>query len=476
MTNCLRLLLTGLFVFCVHPAAYAQRAEFLSDEMKAFVSLDASVIAIHSVRVVDGTGGPAQEGQSILLRDGRIEKIGQNIGVPDDAEIVNGEGLTALPGLVMMHGHMGRIVSIHGVNTFPFDPAYPFIALANGVTTVRTAGSDAVYADLAAKRHIDAGRWIGPDIDVTGSLNAPDPFFVGAIPLDSPEDARAEVRHMAARGVTSFKVYFNMPYEHLRAAIEESHALGLKVAGHLCAVTVSDAAKLGLDSLEHGLWAVTDFVADKEFDVCPEYAARIASIRSVDPKSKQVQDLIRTMIDSGMALTSTLAADHNATCPADRPVSRSVEMLSPRTRAGFETQRSECRSEKWQEMQAPEEIATMKSIMAFQLEFAKAGGLVLAGADLMVGFGDHWQLEMMVEAGHTELDAIKVATHNGALFQERLEEIGTLEKGKRANLFLVSGAPDQNISHIRNVVTVFKDGIGYDSQAILGALKGEVGR
>lgn len=457
-------------------AAHAQRAQFLSEEMRRFVKYDAPIVVIRDVRVIDGYGTAARDGMSIVLRDGRIAAVAKEADWPPDAEIVDGTGLTALPGLVMMHEHMGQVVPRFGVGTFPFDPAYPFIALANGVTTARTAGSDAVYADLIAKRHIEAGRWIGPELDVTGALNAPEPFFPGSIPLSTPDDVRAEVRHLAARGVTSFKVYFNMPYEHLGAAIDEAHSLGLKVAGHVCAVKTADAAALGLDSLEHGLWAVTDFVPDKTFDVCPPLQDRIASIQRTDPESEAAKTLIRTMIDSGMALTSTLAADHNAACPADRPTERSLDMLSPRTRAAFDETRAECRSDEWQTTRAPEEWATVRSIMAFELAFARAGGLVLAGADVMVGFGDHWQLEMMVEAGHTELEAIRIATYNGALFLDQLADIGTLEPGKRANLMLVRGAPDRDISSIRNVVTVFKDGIGYDSATILDAMEGQVGR
>ena len=119
--------------------------------------------------------------------------------------------------------------------------------------------------------------------------------------------------------------------------------------------------------------------------------------------------------------------------------------------------------------------------MAFEKSFVDAGGLLIAGPDptgyggVLPGFGNFRQIELLVEAGFTPLEAIKIATYNGALYLEKLDRIGTLEVGKQADMVLIDGDPSANISDIRNVVTVFKEGVGYDSAKLFAAVKGTVG-
>ncbi len=116
----------------------------------------------------------------------------------------------------------------------------------------------------------------------------------------------------------------------------------------------------------------------------------------------------------------------------------------------------------------------------FAKAFRDAGGVLLSGTDptlpgVVAGFGVHRQLELLVGAGFSPVEATKISSHHGARFMARLDEIGTLEAGKRADMFLVRGRPDERISESRNIVTVFKDGIGYDSAALRESVKGLVG-
>jgi hypothetical protein len=123
----------------------------------------------------------------------------------------------------------------------------------------------------------------------------------------------------------------------------------------------------------------------------------------------------------------------------------------------------------------------MRKEMDFELAFAKAGGLLLAGPDptgnggVLPGFGDQREVELLVEAGFTPLEAIHIATENGAIYLGRIERIGTLAPGKQADIVLIKGDPSRKIGDIENVETVFKAGVGYDSQKLIEAVKGQVG-
>jgi len=123
----------------------------------------------------------------------------------------------------------------------------------------------------------------------------------------------------------------------------------------------------------------------------------------------------------------------------------------------------------------------MRKEMDFELAFAKAGGLLLAGPDptgnggVLPGFGDQREIELLVEAGFTPLEAIQIGTENGATYLGRTDRIGTIAPGKQADIVLIKGDPSKKIEDIENVETVFKSGIGYDSHKLIESVKGQVG-
>jgi hypothetical protein len=124
---------------------------------------------------------------------------------------------------------------------------------------------------------------------------------------------------------------------------------------------------------------------------------------------------------------------------------------------------------------------TLKKEMEFEYAFSQAGGLLLAGLDptgmggVIAGFGDQREVELLVEAGFTPVEAIHIATANGAQFLGELDRIGTIAVGKQADLVVIKGDPSQKIDDIENVETVFKDGIGYDSAQLIESVRGVVG-
>ncbi|WP_291272533.1 amidohydrolase family protein [Geothrix sp.] len=478
----------AILAFALGTALAAQPAR--SAEVRAFLKVDAPVVALVHARVVDGTGAPAREDQTLVLRDGRIEAMGATttVAAPKGAQVLDLTGHTVLPGLVGMHNHLFYTHSIHsdekGAAVAPgrlfaeIAHSAPRLYLACGVTTIRTTGSLEPYTDLNIKRQIDAGLLPGPKMDVTGPyLEGLEPMTPQMHGLRNPEEARRFVDFWADAGVTSFKAYMNIHRADLGAAIQAAHARGLKVTGHLGSVTWPEAMVLGIDNFEHGpIYTDAEFAPGKTPDICPPVAASWGAWLKADLEGAEVQKLIRDLVEKKVAITSTLPV-FEMMVPGRPPLQpRVLAAMSAESRASYLAARAKVRVVP---NSTPEQL--LKKEMAFERAFVKAGGLLLAGPDptgmggVLPGFGDHRELELLVEAGFTPAEAIRIYTANGAAFLGRLDRIGTLAPGKQADLVVVKGDPTTRIEDIEQVVTVFKDGLGYDSAKLIESVRGHVG-
>jgi hypothetical protein len=466
-------------------------AQAPSAEVHKFVVYDDAVIALTHVRVIDGTGAGAQEDRTVILRQGKIASLGDAATPPPEgARVVDLAGRSVIPGLVGMHDHLMYTASINLDEDDKIPPpgflvtelafSAPRLYLASGVTTMRTTGSIEPYTDLNIRQLIDSGKMPGPHIDVTGPyLEGKDSFFPQMTALTEPEQARKTVAFWASQGVTSFKAYMNIPEAVLGAAIKEAHHQGMKITGHLCSVDYRQAIALGIDDLEHGpLYTDSEFVDGRKHDVCPQIPAILASWEKREIDSAPVQELIHDLIKHGVAITSTLPVFEASI--TTRPVlsKRQTQMMSSESLRSYLNARNgaattPARAEKGE--------AALKKEMAFELAFVRAGGLLLAGPDptgnggVLPGFGDQREVELLVEAGFTPLQAIHIATANGARYEKQLDRIGTIEAGKQADLVVLKGDPGQHIDDIENVELVFKDGVAYDPAKLINSVRGMVG-
>src|SRR4029453_7694379 len=219
-----------------------------------------------------------------------------------------------LPGLGGNHNHMFFPMGGSPPMYSNMGISFPRLYLALGVTTIRTTGSVAPFTDLEIKRMIDAGRMSGPKMHVTAPyLEGRGSFTPVMHELTGPDDARRMVNFWADQGATSFKAYMNITRDELRAAVEEAHKRGLKVTGHLCSIGYKEAAEIGIDNLEHGLFADSEFVANKQTDQCPQGVSN--SLRQLDIKSAPAQETIRTLVAKKVAITSTLPVFEAAGAP-----------------------------------------------------------------------------------------------------------------------------------------------------------------
>lgn len=454
----------------------------LLPEVKAFVKVDAPVVALLHVRVIDGTGAAARDDQTVVLRGGKIEAIGPSAStkVPEGAQELDLSGQTVLPGLVGMHNHLYYPAPGAGSpRTYPPHVfSFPRLYLAGGVTSMRTTGSVETYTDLETKKLIDTGKSPGPKMHITGPyLEGVGSFTPQMHELTGPDDARKTVEFWADQGATSFKAYEHITRAELGAAIEVAHKRGLKVTGHLCAVGFREAAALGIDDLEHGLVVDTEFQPDKKPDVCPvQRRATVELMSKLDLASEPVAAMIRDLVAKKVAITSTLPVFE--TFVPNRPPlqQRVLDTMTPEARVSYLATRArigEDASSPWP--------AAFKKELEFERAFVAAGGLLVTGLDptgyggVVAGFGDQRGVQLLVEAGFTPLEAIRIATRNGAELLGELDRIGTLEAGKQADIVVVKGDPSKTIADIEKVEIVFKDGVGYDPAKLIESVKGNVG-
>jgi imidazolonepropionase-like amidohydrolase len=476
-----------LVVFLVSAATLlAQQAP---NPLAPYLKETAPVIVLDHVRIIDGTGSASQEDMRIDIAGSRITRVQSarlRNAYPPDAKVLDLTGRTVIPGLVGMHEHLFYTTPDRpkdGLFFFGEMPdSAPRLYLAGGVTTARTTGSMEPYTDLALKEKIDAGKLPGPKLHITG------PYLGGLLglapqlhTLTGPGDAARTVDYWAAEGVTSFKAYMDITPEELKAAIDHAHAKGLKMTGHLCAVGFKEAAALGIDNLEHGLAVDTEFFPGKKPGICPDFqAVEEDLVKNVNVDGPQVQEMIHDLVAHHVAVTSTLAV-FETSVPNRPPLARvmgALDTLTPEAREYFYRVRARIAEDV---NGAAVDSGLLKKEMQFERSFVKAGGLLLAGCDptgyggVVPGFGDQRGIELLVEAGFTPVEAIQIATSNGAKFLGEDSTIGTVAAGKAADLVVLNGNPAAQIDDIEKVETVFKDGVGYDPAQLVESVRGLVG-
>lgn len=440
---------------------------------RRFVVVDGAVVALSGVRIIDGTGAAPKDAQTIVLRDGRIQAVGPaaTTPVPDGATRLDLVGHTVVPGLVQLHEHtyfggVRRMTQMAASGA----PLY----LAFGVTTAMTAGSQFPYHEQNLKRAVDAGELPGPRFLITG------PYIGGSTPrvatnrrLESPAAAKRLVDYWLDEGATWFKVQGELSREMLAAVIAAAHARGARVTGHLCSVTFTEAAKLGIDALQHGFITNSEHVPGKQPDVCPPTNMRAQA--DVDVASPAVQASIREIVAAGAAVVSTLGVYETFVPGRARLDSAAMEMLDPETRREVEANHAALAEGG---LTVPPRL--LEKMMRWERDFVAAGGLLGAGSDpwgtgFLPGFGNMRNYELLLEAGFSAGEAIRIMTLNGARIVGEDRRIGSIVPGKVADLVVIQGDPATRPADIYRVALVFKDGLGYDSARLRDAALGLVG-
>lgn len=445
--------------------------------VQQFISIKTDTLALTHVTIIDGTGQPAKNDQTIFIVKGRITQIGKtgSVNVPASVKAMDCTGKTIIPGMIMMHEHL-----FYGENVPPYylgiemPLSFPRLYLAGGVTTMRTAGTTEVQTDLNIKNWIDEGKMIGPDIDVTAPYIERAFFPIPEIPfIKNTEDAEKDMNYWISKGCTSFKVYNNITKEDLKAVVALAHKYNLKVTGHLCSLTYHEAAELGIDNLEHGFIPASDFVTGKKENACA-IAGVIPSLKKMDVNSQEMKKLISFLIEKKVTLTSTLPVFEPNTGREMVP-GGGEDALAPQIKDIIE------KNYKASTGKDTSDVALFKKEMIWEKLFVDMGGRLMAGIDptgsgrTIPGYADRHVLELLVEAGFTLPQAVKICSLNAAEYLGSDKEIGTIEIGKKADMVLINGDLQKDIKVVRNTEIVFKNGIGYDSKKLFESVKGKVG-
>lgn len=461
------------FALLALPGVLTAQRPAVTTGQRPYVSVDAPVVALTHARLIDGTGTPPRDDQTIILRDGRIAEVGPTarVTIPAGATVRDLTGHTVTPGFVGLHEHTYFRQTTRSTQ---MTVSGPLAYLASGVTTIRTAGSMFPYQELNMKRAVERGDLPGPRMHITG------PYLNGAAGpesmnrgLETPAEARRVVAYWAEEGATWLKLQGGLTRAVAGAIIDEAHKHGMKVTGHLCSITFGEAAALGIDALEHGFITNSAYVAGKQPDRCP--AGNMRDQVDVDVATPAVQASIRELADKKVALTSTLAVYETFSPGRFKLHPGAMKLLAPDTRREVEETYAALGKDG---LVVSERL--LKKMMAWERDFVKAGGLLGAGVDpwgtgMLPGFGDLRNYEMLVEAGFTPGETVQIMSLNGARILGEEGQRGSVVPGKVADLVVIRGNPAATASDIYQVVTVFRDGVGYDSARMLDAAKGLVG-
>lgn len=454
-----------------------------AEDVSRYIVEDAPIIALTQALIIDGTGAAPVANQTVIIRDGRITRIGPDTGVdiPENARLIALGGKALLPGWVMLHEHLFHSVAPWRDPAFAWDQplSYPKLYLAAGVTSARTAGSLDPYTDLGIKKAIAAGTMVGPDFDFTAPYIDGEPGSVlQDHPLDSVQAVREHVRFWAGQGFTSFKAYVFITPEQLGAAIDEAHQLGLKITMHPCSVTYREAVNLGIDQIEHGFFHMADFQPGKLAGQCND-ENQLESLIALSADDERVQSLFSYLIEHHVTITSTPAV-YARMAQMLPPLEEGDVALLDKSSADYYREDLARGAKHATDAAVIEVQQAVKANWSLEAAFWRAGGKLVVGSDAvppgsLAGNENLTSIELLAEEGIPPLDVIRIATRNGAEALSIADDRGTIAVGKRADLIVIDGNPAMNIRDIRHIELVFKNGIGYDPAALRQSALGTIG-
>lgn len=430
----------------------------------AFPVAEGEIVALVNARIIDGTGAPAHLDWTVLIQGSHIAAAGSDVTIPDRARVVDLAGQTLLPGMFDMHGHL---YAYDGETMAMEYTAYPRLYLAGGVTTIFTAGDFEPRGAVSLRDQIANGEAVGPHILTAG------PYFSGGnapawmMKAQTPDEMLAVYEAWNDR-IDGVKVYTLIPEDQFIALLNAAHADGLLVTGHLESISGMRAIELGIDGIEHGLFSMSEF-----FPKGASFREQYCAVSQLDITSPDVTRVIDALVSQGTYLDPTIVVFQPELPDFEPLVSDWEKYLDP---GAVMPLRRAIRS-----MAQPQ---CLHEALDKQAQFVKAvhdrGGLIVTGTDpvipiLLPGYSLHRELQNLVDAGLSPLEAIQAATLNAALATGLDSERGTIAAGKLADLVVVAGNPDEDIAAIGNTQLVFKDGIPYLPEALRRSVEGQIG-
>ena len=436
------------------------------------------VVAIVGGRLVDVAKGTETDKTTVLVVDGRIRAVGREgeVAIPSEAKVVDAHSKWLIPGLTDMHVHIGQWRVFNPQLYLASPPLY----LASGVTTVRDTGGDVAILRLL-DQDIRSGKTVGPRLYFAGPVldgNPPVNQVGGSILADSEQRAVSAVNFLADQGASFIKVYNNITEAVLIATLKAAHARGLPVTGHVPRViTTTRAIELGMDCLEHiritGRELLPKEEADK-IDFLTLGRRETLLWQRFDVDSAAMNKVVNLIAQRHVFLDPTLVIDQVtfSLTPEERASEPNNQMLP---RDLLERMRTNGLPGSWRPPAELRDVAAagFEKRLSFIRMCYRAGVRLIAGTDgpglgpILPGFGLHSEMELLVTAGLTPLDALRAATSTAAEALRADKDLGTIEPGKLADLVILDADPLQNISNARRIYRVLKNGQIYDPQELL---------
>jgi imidazolonepropionase-like amidohydrolase len=427
------------------------------------------VVALVGGTIIDGTGKPPMTGYTVLIRGERIAKVGRKVKIPKGATVLDMTGKTVIPGLIDMHGHLYERAT--GPQSNQFD-AFPFLFLAGGVTTIRSPGDFDPKGTVALRERIKKGEAIGPRIFTAGPYFDHAPSQVEWIKgVKSPEEALEKFNQWKDK-IDYVKFYTRITEPVFIAVLNAAHKAGIPATGHLNSITATRAVELGIDGLEHGIFAMSELAPKPKSG--QEYFCTLAKL---DLESPLVENLISSIIKNRVIIDPTIVV-YQSLHPDFVPVTPDWLKYFSKEAQVYQTKLQTTPAKR-----NPVADKCLLEALQTQMRFVKKiydrGGIIIAGTDpvlvtLTPGYSLHRELKNLVEAGLTPVEAINAATLVAATVLNREKDFGSIKRGKLADLVVVKGNPAKRIEDVGNTEMVFKGGVQYDPVTLRKSAEGQI--
>jgi imidazolonepropionase-like amidohydrolase len=432
------------------------------------LNVASSQIYITHVTVIDTETGKEAKDRTVIISGERISEVrdGKDVRPPADAKVVDGKGKFLIPGLWDMHVHPVRVERLD--NMFP-------MLVANGVLGVRDMGTDMRVADIdPLRKQIADGSLLGPRIVATGQIldGRPKPASATFVAVKTPVEGREAVRSLKAGGADFIKVYSWLPRDAYFAIVEEAKRQNIPFVGHVpMSVTVLEASDAGQKSIEH-LTGVDLACSSREHEIRGELLRRGTEMTNDTRWSLEAVEAIASYSEEkATKVFAHLAQNHTWQVPtfvaflqdaqfndSRVTVDARLKYIPPTIQKRWnEYARQHAGPSPWDKVF--EKRLSMVSVMH------RAGIPMLAGTDaawgvpyIYAGFSLHDELALFVRAGLTPLESLQTATLNPARFLGRTQDLGTIEKGKLADMVMLTANPLEDIHNTQKIDAVFVNG------------------
>ncbi len=433
--------------------------------------------ALVGVTVIDGLGNAPVADRVVVIRDGRIVEVAAADGwqAADGVQAVNLPGRFVMPGLIDLHAHV-TIMPTGGAAGTTIDHQASERVLATllgfGITTARNPAAPAADG-VALRERLAAGEIRGPRIVTAGdALNRVRASFGPVVATPDQASIRREIKRQAALGVDLIKVYAALGPELVATAVEEAHAHGMAVIGHLQATTWTGAAHLGIDSITHAApWSAAYLPPAAREGYRGTLRDRLSWLEEVDFEGGEIQEMIALLAERKIVVDPTLIALHTKFFGNDPS-----HLENPEQHLAPALLRSAWRTSTFVDDWAPEDFeraqATWPRVLELTNKLHQGGVLLAAGSDLpnpwvIPGVSLHHELRLLHSAGIPALEVLKIATYNGAVALGLENEIGSIEPGKVADLIVLASDPTTNLHATRTISHVFLGGRFLNPSALL---------